>query len=80
MKKNELQSYTSRRKIRFLYKFVSIQVHKKVTVFWKRIEPFRCVVRRLEVFTKAVLHGSWNTVYGMVFGPKRHLWYGAVVV
>jgi hypothetical protein len=81
MKKNELQSYTSRRKIRFLYKFVSIQVHKrKLRFFGNVLEPFRRVVRRLEVFTKAVLHGSWNTVYGMVFGPKRHLWYGAVVV
>jgi hypothetical protein len=37
MKKSELQSYTSRRKIRFLYKFVSIQVHKRKLRFFGNV-------------------------------------------
>jgi hypothetical protein len=33
----------------FYIKFIFIRVHKKITIFWKRIEPYRRAVRWLEM-------------------------------
>jgi hypothetical protein len=51
-------------------KFISIWVHSKVTIFWKHLDPYRCLIWRLEVLQcpwqvplmTAVWHGGWNIV------------------
>jgi hypothetical protein len=50
-KKFEQQSYRSRRKIQFSYKFYLWPTsYEKVTIFWKQTEPYQHVVKILEVF------------------------------